>query len=300
MREVGRFLDYLKWEKRRSPHTVEAYRRDMDAFFMYLQEAYTISDPREVTSVMVRGWVVRLIEEARAPATIQRKISSIRALYRFLRLREGLDRDPVRSVVLPRKGTRVPVFIPREQAAVWWEGLPEGHSPAEARDRLILALLYHTGMRRAELIGLRVGDIDMAGMRLKILGKRSKERMVPFSDRLAAEFRHYLALRATEEKDHPAGDDWLFRRKDGRPLDPRTVYTIVSRHLDALPQLEKRSPHVLRHTFATHLSEEGADIQAIRELLGHSSLASTQVYTHTRIERLKEVYRSSHPRNRKP
>jgi len=235
--------------------------------------------------------VVHLLEGGSSPATIQRKCSSLRALYRFLRQREGLTSDPVRALVLPRKGQRLPVFIPREQTGHWLGQLPQGNSFEDTRDRLLVTLLYHTGIRRAELLQLQVEDVDLVTMQMKVKGKRSKERLVPFAPSLRDELRAYLPLRAER-----VGAGPLFVREDGRPLPARSMYTIVHRLMAPLTQLEKRSPHVLRHTFATHLAEAGADLNAIKELLGHSSLASTQVYTHTRIEHLKKVYQQAHPR----
>jgi integrase/recombinase XerC len=291
MRQIDRFLDYLRLEKRRSPHTREAYARDIRDCLRFLSETYQVAEPDEVQGVMLRSWVVRLLETGCSPATIQRKCSSLRALYRFLRQREGLTSDPVRSLVLPRKGQRLPVFIPREQTEGWLEGLPAGNSFEDTRDRLLVTLLYHTGIRRAELLQLEVEDVDMVRMQMKVKGKRNKERLVPFAPSLREALGAYLPLRAER-----VGAGPLFVKEDGLPLPARTMYSIVHRLLAPLQQLEKRSPHVLRHTFATHLAEAGADLNAIKELLGHSSLASTQVYTHTRIEHLRKVYQQAHPR----
>lgn len=294
MRQIERFLDYLRLEKRRSPHTLEAYSRDIRAAFAWLRAMYGVESPEAVEGVMLRSWVVHMLDQGNGAATIQRKCSSLRALYRFLRQREGLRTDPLKSLVMPRRGQRLPVFIPRDQTEDWLHGLPAGNSFSDTRDRFMVTLLYHTGIRRSEMLQLQLGDIDSGRLLMKVRGKRNKERLVPITPGLREELESYLQIRQTV-----ALDTTLFIREDGRPLAPRMAYGIVHRLMEPLRQLEKRSPHVLRHSFATHLAENGADLNAIKALLGHSSLASTQVYTHTRVEHLKRVYQSAHPRHGK-
>lgn len=294
MRQIDRFLDYLRLEKRRSPHTLEAYARDIRAAFAWLKETYAVDGPEAVEGTMLRSWVVHLLEQGMGAGSIQRKCSSLRALYRFLRQREGLAGDPLKTLVLPRRGQRLPVFIPRDQTDDWLQGLPGGNSFSDTRDRLLVTLLYHTGIRRAEMLQLHLEDLDLGRLVMKVKGKRNKERLIPITAALRGNLEGYLQLR----KD-VAQDSRLFIREDGRPLSPRMAYGIVHRLMAPLRQVEKRSPHVLRHSFATHLAEGGADLNAIKALLGHSSLASTQVYTHTRVEHLKRVYQAAHPRTGK-
>lgn len=195
---------------------------------------------------------------------------------------------------MPRKSKRLPAFIPKDQAMSRLLHMPPGDTFGAERDRCIMMLLYHTGLRRSELLALELQDIRFREMQMRVFGKRGKERIVPISNQLADALRNYIEVRAGITSVEEGG--FLFVNEDGRRLGPRKLYDIVKAHLLGFTGLEKRSPHVLRHTFATHLVEEGADLNAIKALLGHSSLASTQVYTHTRIEHLKKAYRTAHPR----
>ena len=294
MLELSRFLLFLQLEKRRSSLTLQSYEKDIRQCFAYLEGVYRISSPQAVTSSMLRSFLVQLLVDGLAPSSIQRKFSALRSFYRFLRKRDGLLADPTQGLAMPRKPKRLPSFIPRDQAMSRMMTMPSGESFRDERDRCILWLLYHTGLRRSELLGLETNDIRFREMQMRVLGKRGKERVVPLSSQLSKTLQSYLGRRA--EIGQLEGVPFLFVHEDGRRLGPRQLYDIVRKHLSGLPGLEKKSPHVLRHTFATHLIEEGADLNAIKSLLGHSSLASTQVYTHTRIEHLKKAYRTAHPR----
>lgn len=293
MLELDRFLHYLRLEKRRSVNTLLAYETDLRNCFRYLEDSFEPMSPERVSSPMLRSYLVRLLEDGLSPTSIQRKFSALRSFYQFLGKRDGIKNNPTLGLVLPRKGKRLPAFVPRELAIAWQQGLPQGKEFKPARDRCMLLLLYHTGLRRAEMLGLRVDDIHFREKQIKVLGKRNKERLVPLSPVLSESLREYIGVR---ELKGVCAEPILFLHEDGKPLGPRQLYSIVRTHLAGLPGMERRSPHVLRHTFATHLAEEGADLNAIKSLLGHSSLASTQVYTHTRIEHLKEAYRTAHPR----
>lgn len=294
MLDLSRFLQHLQLEKRRSGHTLQSYEKDILQFSSFIEDSFSVKDHQAVSSAMMRSFMVHMLEQGYAPSSIQRKFSALRSFYRFLRKRDGLESDPTRGLVMPRKPKRLPAFIPKGPALKSLLNLPPGDTFRTERDRCILLLLYHTGLRRSELLGLELQDIRFREMQLRVFGKRGKERVVPFSSQLAETLNSYLDMRektlAGKECTH------LFVHESGRRLGPRQLYDAVRKNLAGVQGLERKSPHVLRHTFATHLVEEGADLNAIKSLLGHSSLASTQVYTHTRIEHLKKAYRTAHPR----
>ena len=296
MKELSSFRAFLELEKRRSAHTVIAYCQDIEQCFHYLNQQYLVVAPSAVTAVMVRSWAVLLMEQGMASTTIRRKMSSLKAFYKFLQRRQGLAQNPVTSVTLPRKGKRIPTYIPARAMEQFLDRLPGEGSFEAVRDRLILNMLYETGMRRSELLGLTPDRIDLARKQLQVLGKRNKERIIPIGDGLVERIREYNQLK--ESVIGPDSGSTFFLTAEGRPLSVRSLYSLVNTYLQSIGQLEKRSPHVLRHTFATHLAESGADLQAIRSLLGHSTLASTQVYTHTQIGQLKKTYLQAHPRSR--
>lgn len=296
MRELLSFRAYLELEKRRSAHTVVAYCHDVNQFFSFLHNSYDGCQPGDVSSAMVRSWVVQLMEEGLAPVTIRRKMSALQTFYRFLQRREGLPGNPVQSVSLPRKARRVPAFISAGGMEALFHALPKGDTYIAIRDVLIITLLYETGMRRSELLGLTSERIDLSRKEIRVFGKRSKERLIPIGDGLVDLLSRYMASRDQLLAGRPVLE--FFLNASARPLSVRSLYQVVHHYLEMIGQLEKRSPHVLRHTFATHMAESGADLQAIRSLLGHSSLASTQVYTHTQIGQLKKAYNQAHPRSR--
>lgn len=296
MRELLSFRAYLELEKRRSAHTVMAYCHDIEQFFSFLHTSYDGSEPVDVSGAMVRSWVVHLMEQNHAPVTIRRKISSLQTFFRFLQRREGLPTNPVRSVSLPKKARRVPSFVPAGGMEALFDALPKGNRYEEVRDVLIITLLYETGIRRSELLGLTNDRIDLSRKEIRVFGKRSKERLIPIGDGLTAMLTRYMVSR--EQLLDGRFVPEFFLNAAGRPLSVRSLYQLVHQYLKMVGQLEKRSPHVLRHTFATHMAESGADLQAIRSLLGHSSLASTQVYTHTQIGQLKRAYLKAHPRSK--
>jgi integrase/recombinase XerC len=291
------FTSHLSFEKRRSRHTVEAYQRDLTQFFDFLKEIYEIDDPTLVDQKVVRSWVVACITNKLSPATIQRKCSALKTFYMFLVRRNNLKVNPMDGVVLPRKGQRIPTFIPLESIHHLQSELTDENNFQEIRNGTIIALLYGTGMRRTELLSLKMVDLDLSDMVVKVMGKRMKERRIPILSDTQNHLRTYISRRS----DLPSinHDDFLFIEEDGRALSPRSLYRIVNQWLQRIPNLEQKSPHVLRHTYASHLAEKGADLNAIKELLGHASLAATQVYTHTRIDHLKKVHQNAHPHQRK-
>ena len=306
--EIDSFLSYLKNVKRYSPHTLIAYEEDLNQFLEFCEKIELISAWNEVTSGMVRRFEVGLMsgrlefgegEEKRKikPMTaksVRRKLSSLRTLFRFL-MREGiLADDPTEVVVAPRMGRKLPVFVPDYKMD---ELLDEQDADKEdfkvCRDMMVLMMAYYTGMRRAELVGLKLEDLDMGAHVIRVTGKGDKQRIVPMLDDLVEEVEHYLRLRSMRVQGRHS---CFFVTNTGAPANDKYIYRHVKACLEKVTSLAKRSPHVLRHSFATSLLNNGACIEAIRELLGHSNLAATQVYTHNSFESLKRVYNQAHPR----
>ena len=275
-------------------HTVRAYEDDLVSFFGYLKEAFGELGLKDIGAPIVRSWLASLKDAGMSSRSVNRKISSLRSYYKYL-LRVGtVEQSPMAAIIAPKAGKRLPVFVEQEQMAelfgeVWfpddWEGLT---------DRLLLALLYNTGMRLSELIQLKEGQIDGGNRAIKVLGKGNKERVIPVSGALLEAVRDYQE----RKRGLPEGVDRevLLVGKKGKKLYPNYVYRAVRNYLAQVTTIEKKSPHVLRHTFATHLMNEGAELNSVKELLGHASLAATQVYTHNTIEKLKDIYKKAHPK----
>lgn len=288
------FIDYLQYEKRYSAHTVTAYRTDLRQFFEFLEEQYDFRDVRDVSHIHIRSWVVLLIEKGLSNHSINRKISCLKAFYKYQKRVGILDVNPMSKVIAPKAGSRLPVFVEEKNMEAlfspeWFAASFEGR-----RDFLIIELFYNTGMRLSELIGLRESAVDIRQKQLKVLGKRNKERIVPMNETLVAIMEEYLALK--KEQTFSNSCNRLIVKADGGSLYEKLVYRIVNHYLGKVTTLTKKSPHILRHTFATHMLNKGADLGAIKEILGHSSLAATQLYTHNSIEKLKEVHRKAHPK----
>ncbi|MEO1517372.1 MAG: tyrosine-type recombinase/integrase [Bacteroidota bacterium] len=288
------FFQYLEFEKRFSPHTILAYKSDLSQFLDFLNSTYELTDVREVRHAHVRSWIVDLIQQSIKPRSIKRKLSALKTYFKFLLKRGHVEHNPMLKVLSPQVGKRLPVFVQKEKMSALLDQTPFGDDYSGCRDKLILEVLYSSGLRRSELIGLQVSDLDFHRQQLKVLGKGGKERLIPFGATLARSLKAYLQLRE-ETFGIPAGS--LFLTNKGKPLYPKFVYKLVQEYLSSVTTVEQRSPHVLRHSFATHLSDNGADLNAIKELLGHANLAATQIYTHNSIERLKEVYRQAHPKS---
>lgn len=295
MEWIESFLQYITFEKKYSIHTISSYRSDLEQFNAFLTNTYSINDPSLARHTMIRSWMAGLMEENISARSVARKISSLRAYYRFLQKEGQLSVNPMVHIQVPKMEKRLPVFVEEKGLNRLFDRELEdtfGSDFTGLRNRLIVLLLYTTGMRLTELIGLRFNDIDTERRTLKVLGKRNKERIIPFTKELNEEIIRFMNLDAFRLNDTP----YLLFTEKGEKLYPKLVYRVVKASLDLVTTIEKRSPHVLRHSFATHLLNHGADLNAIRELLGHSSLAATQVYTHNSIERLKQVHKNKHPR----
>jgi integrase/recombinase XerC len=292
---IDGFLDYLQYEKRFSVHTTDAYRVDLEQFNSYLYQTYEITDPTAIQHIHIRSWAVSLLEQSFSAASIRRKLSTLKTYFRYLLREKAIARSPMLQVSLPKLGKRLPTVVP-EQALNRMLDAEEPNSDYELlRNRVIVELLYLTGMRRAELLNLKTKDLNLNTYTIKVLGKGHKERLIPISSNMAALLRQYLDVRAQTFSENAQAS--LFLTKRGEPAYAKLIYRVVHTYLSTLTSQEKRSPHVLRHSFATHLSDHGADLNAIKELLGHSSLAATQIYTHHSIERLKKIYQQAHPKS---
>lgn len=286
-----RFLEYLQYEKRYSPHTVSAYRNDLDQFFSYLQIQYQLADIRDVNHMIIRSWLAGMMSDGLSAKSVNRKLTALKSFYRYLVRNGEVKVNPMLKITSPRIPKRLPVFIEKEKMEMLDRPI-DGEGYTEMRDKLIVEMFYMTGIRLSELVGLKEQDIDFQKGTIKVLGKRNKERLIPFSNKSGAMLKIYLA-----EKRRLFGDaEHVFLTDRGKPAYGRMVHRIVTARLGEVTTLAKKSPHVLRHTFATHLLDNGAELNAVKELLGHASLSATQVYTHNTIDKLKRIYKQAHPK----
>ena len=283
------FIDYLVVEKRFSEHTVKSYVTDLKQFFDFLKNEFEITNHiSEVQFQLVRAWIASMLEQGLNPRSVNRKISTLRSYYKFL-IREGkMSENPMLRVVAPKLSKRLPVFIEEDQIEHLLDEVEFEEGFIGNRNKLIIELFYVTGIRLSELINIKKDDIDFYSQVIKILGKRNKERLIPLSSNIIKDLKKFISNNMIT--------DFLFTNNDGKKLYPRLVYRIVHRYIGKISSVNKKSPHILRHTFATHMLNNGADINAIKDLLGHANLSATQVYTHNSIEKLKTVYKQAHPR----
>lgn len=295
MEIVDQFLQYLKIEKRYSPHTILAYSNDLEQFSSFESIGGIQQNLITAGSKSIRNWIVSLVESGIANRSIHRKITSLKTFYRFL-LRKGLvQSNPASRVIVPGIEKRLPEFVSQKNINIYLDnakGIDESYSLF--RDMLILELFYDTGIRLSELIGLLEVDIDYVNLSIKVTGKRNKQRNIPISLELSKTITKFVQVKG--EFFEGLDTRFLFVSGKGSRLYPMFVYRVVKQHLSAFTTANKKSPHVLRHSFATHMLNNGADINSIKEILGHSNLAATQVYTHTTFEKLKEIYKQAHPR----
>jgi len=292
---INPFLQYLEYEKRYSSHTVSSYQRDLLQFEQYLNEIYLIYKVGQVSDQMIRSWLAEMMEKGLSAKTINRKISTLRSFFRYLMRQSIITSNPAIKIQGPKQKKRLPVYVEERKMDMLFSRNVDFESFSELRDLLVMEFFYATGVRRAELIGLRLQDIYFDEKQVKVLGKRNKERIIPIGDHLLSLLKSYLELR--EEVLSTDNDtDLVFLTEKGKKMYPKLVYRIVNSYLSTVSTQDKKSPHVLRHTFATHMLNNGADLNAVKELLGHASLAATQIYTHNTIEKLKMIYQQAHPK----
>jgi integrase/recombinase XerC len=287
------FLDYLKFEKRYSKHTVISYETDLVSFFDYIMTQYGETPLNQLSHIYIRSWLATLKDGALTSKSINRKISSLKSFFKY-QLKTGvIKQTPMAKIVSPKNEKRLPNFVSDKDIKTLFDHVEFPVTWQGRTERLLMLLFYNTGMRLSEVINIKDSQVNASNHTLKILGKGNKERIVPISPEILNEIKSYQR----ERNDFTAGKgDLLLLTEKGKSLSPRSVYSSVKKYLSLVTTIEKRSPHVLRHTFATHLMNNGADLNAVKELLGHSSLAATQVYTHNTIEKLKNIYKKAHPK----
>ena len=287
------FLDYLRLERNYSERTIVSYGTDLREFEGYLEKTEAELDFTKVHADVVRNWISELMDEGRTATSVNRKLSSLRSFYRFLLRRKEITVNPMLKIVGLKKKKPLPSFVREKDMNRLLDGLSFDEGFEGCRDRTILEMFYATGMRLSELIGLDDVDVDLSARLIKVTGKRNKQRLIPFGDELAEDLLIYIKVRNDA---FPDGVEAFFIRKNGTRMYPMQVYRIVKRNLSKVVTLKKKSPHVLRHTFATAMLNDNAELRAVQALLGHESLATTEVYTHTTFEELKKVYEQAHPR----
>lgn len=292
---ISDFLNYIEFERRYSVHTLNSYTKDLEQFSDYIKHTYHIDKAKEIDFVFIRSWIAMLMEEGNSPRTVNRKISTLKSYFRYLLKVGKIDHNPVLKITGPKVRKKLPVFIEEKSMNLLITEFATPESFEEARDRLVVELFYATGIRRAELIGLKIGDIDLESGLVKVLGKRNKERLIPIHNSLFSLINLYLSFKQKAivvQSQEP----YFFLTIKGKKMYPKLVYRIVNNYLSRVSTQKKKSPHVLRHTFATHMLNHGADLNAVKELLGHTNLSATQIYTHNTIEKLKNIYKLAHPK----
>ncbi len=290
-----KFVQYLRFEKRYSQNTILAYTKDLDQFSSFLNSEYSITDIREVNHTIIRSWIVQLVEQSITPRSINRKLSTLKSLYKFLLSEKLITSNPVSLIKAPKVSKKLPVYVEENNMDKLLDEIEFKNSFSGLRDRLIIEIFYFTGIRLSELINLQNHDLDIKTKKLKVLGKRNRERIIPISDVLVESISRYLDVKKSSFL-QTESDDYLLLTDKGKKLYKKFVYRKVNLYLGKVSTIHKKSPHVLRHTFATHMLNNGADLNTIKEILGHSNLAATQIYTHNTIEQLKSIYKQAHPR----
>ena len=287
------FLDYLKFEKRYSKNTVISYETDLVSFFNYIKAQYGEMTVDQLSHIYIRSWLASLKDQNLTAKSINRKISSLKSLFKYQVKTGVLRHTPMNKIVSPKNEKRLPNFVSDKDIKTLFNHVEFPDNWQGKTERLLMLLFYNTGMRLTEVINSKDSQVNFSNHSLKILGKGNKERIVPISPEVGSAIKKYQIERNSFINER---DDFLFVNERGKRLSPRSVYSSVKKYLSLVTTIDKRSPHVLRHTFATHLTNNGADLNAVKELLGHSSLAATQVYTHNSIEKLKNVYKKAHPK----
>ena len=290
---IDLFLKYLRYERNRSELTVQRYETSLRDFEAYFQSLEAGLDWASVDADIIRGWMESLMERGNIASTVNTGLSALRSFYRFALARKLVDRDPAHSLTGPKKAKPLPQFVRESEMDKLLDEEQWDDDFNSVRARTIIILLYEAGLRRAELIGLNDGDVDFAAGQLKVTGKRNKQRIVPFGEELARQLQHYIEVRDSKVG---STEGALFVEKNGKRITANRVYVTTRDSLAKVTTMKKRSPHVLRHSFATAMLNNGAGLESVRQLLGHESLETTEIYTHTTFEQLKRVYKDAHPR----
>jgi integrase/recombinase XerC len=291
---VSFFLQHIKYEKRLSHHTIAAYEGDLKQFSAFLVFRYEFKEPENANFQMIRSWIVAMVDEKIENRSINRKIATLRTFYNFLLRHKAIATNPMLKIRALKTDKTPPKYVEEKPMENLLDHMQFSDDFSGLRDKLVIELLYGTGMRLAELIGLKLNDLNLYNHTLIVLGKRNKQRIIPINKSLVEAIKKYLILRSEITND--TTNTYLILTESGMQAYPMFVQRLVKKYLSLVTSLDQRSPHVLRHTFATHLLNRGADLNAIKDLLGHTSLAATQVYTHNSIEKLKEVFKQAHPK----
>lgn len=295
------FLNYIEFEKRYSKHTLLAYRKDLEHLKVFLEEQYEVNDWIEVDAASLRNWVVNMMvgedKKKMVVVSIQRKIAAMKSFFKFLMREKYINTNPASLIIAPKSGQRLPEYVQENEIQFLLEGIKYPSNFIGQRDKTIIELLYATGIRRAELLQLTHQNINLKTMMIKVLGKNDKERIIPIMPYMVEILNTYI--QSKQDQFGTLNHHFLFVTQKGKPAYPKLIYNVVKKYLSQVTHTKLKGPHTLRHTFATHLSNQGADLNAIKELLGHSNLSATQIYVHNSIERLKEVYSKAHPKGEK-
>lgn len=292
---IREFLSYLTFQKRYSRHTIISYENDLTAFFDFISIEFNIINLPEISASMIRSWLASLKENKISSKSINRKISTLKSFFKYQLKMNTIEVNPVSSITSLKIRKRLPSFIEQKDINTLFSEVEFLNTWEDKTNRLLLMIFYHTGIRLSELINLKQSHIDKRNSTIKVLGKGNKERVIPVNNILLKEIDNYIL---EQKKNIPdILNDFLLINKKGKKLNPKSVYNIVKKYLANVSTNERKSPHILRHSFATHLTNNGADINAIKELLGHASLASTQIYTHNSIDKLKQIHKQAHPKS---
>lgn len=297
MQETDLFLNYLTVERRFSKHTIISYKTDLSQFSKFINDTYELEDIKEISHLYIRSWVVSLMENGIDPKSVNRKITALRSFYKFLIKTEVIDKNPMLKIQAPKVSKKLPEFLDEKKMDVLFDNMSNGGDLyEEVRDFLILDFFYRTGVRLSELIELKINNVNLHNLTITVTGKRNKVRQIPITIGFKQDLEKYLKLRKDFLSSLNLNCNYFFTDNKGNKMYPVFVYRIVKTNIKMVSTGKKKSPHILRHTFATTMLNNGADINAIKELLGHSNLSATQVYTHNTIEKLKEVYKQAFPK----
>jgi len=289
---INKFIDYLQYEKRFSPHTIIAYKTDALSFADFIHKSYEIDVIESINHQLIRSWIVDLMNKKIAAKSVNRKITTLKTFYKFLLREKCVEVNPMLKIQSPKTSKRLPVFVEKTNMDTLLDNIEFDNDFSGKRNKLIIELFYATGMRLSELINVKESDINLNACQLKVLGKRNKERIIPFNNNIKESIKIFLKLKTQIS----FKNEYLFVTDKGKKLYQKFVYRVVNNYLSMVTTVDKKSPHILRHTFATHMLNNGADLNAIKELLGHANLSATQVYTHNTVEKLKNIHKQAHPK----